>query len=178
MLVIGRALMSHPRLIMLDEPSLGLAPMLVQEIFEIIREVKAQEGVSVLLVEQNARAALELAEHGYVMENGRIVMHDTAEAAKRNPDIGSLHWAAKAASRDQACNPAQALAAVERQENRLVEFQVKVSSLRTARAQRQAAIHRTRSHAMKRRRYRCWPDWPCCCRRASQAPSTIKFGLL
>ncbi|MGB1286371.1 MAG: ABC transporter ATP-binding protein, partial [Aggregatilineales bacterium] len=79
MLVIGRALMAHPKLIMLDEPSLGLAPMLVQEIFKIVRDINEQEGVSVLVVEQNARAALSVADYGYVMENGRIVLDGPAD---------------------------------------------------------------------------------------------------
>lgn len=91
MLVIGRALMGHPKLIMLDEPSLGLAPMLVQEIFQIVRDIRDKEGVSVLLVEQNARAALELADHGYVMENGRIVLDGPAEQLRENEDIKEFY---------------------------------------------------------------------------------------
>ena len=91
MLVIARALMAHPRLIMLDEPSLGLAPMLVQEIFHIVRDIREQESVSVLLVEQNARAALELADHGYVMENGRIVLDGPAAQLRENEDIKEFY---------------------------------------------------------------------------------------
>ncbi len=91
MLVIGRALMGHPRLIMLDEPSLGLAPMLVEEIFEIVSEIRAQEKVSVLLVEQNARAALGIADHGYVMENGRIVLDGPAATLRENEDIKEFY---------------------------------------------------------------------------------------
>jgi branched-chain amino acid transport system ATP-binding protein len=91
MLVIGRALMGHPTLLLLDEPSLGLAPMLVEEIFAIIREVKAQEQVSVLLVEQNARAALELSDYGYVMENGRIVLNGPAAQLHDNEDIKEFY---------------------------------------------------------------------------------------
>lgn len=91
MLVIGRALMAHPQIIMLDEPSLGLAPMLVEEIFHIVREINKQEGVSVLLVEQNARAALELADHGYVMENGRIVLDGLAANLRENEDIKEFY---------------------------------------------------------------------------------------
>lgn len=91
MLVIGRALMAHPRLMMLDEPSLGLAPMLVQEIFEIVREINAQEQMSVLLVEQNARAALAQAHHGYVMEQGRIVLDGPAEQLRQNEDIKEFY---------------------------------------------------------------------------------------
>jgi branched-chain amino acid transport system ATP-binding protein len=91
MLVIGRALMGHPKLIMLDEPSLGLAPMLVEEIFEIIKEIRTQAGVGVLLVEQNARAALEIADHGYVMENGRIVLDGPAAQLRENEDIKEFY---------------------------------------------------------------------------------------
>lgn len=91
MLVIGRALMGHPRLMMLDEPSLGLAPMLVQEIFEIVREINQQEKMSVLLVEQNARAALSLVDYGYVMENGRIVLDGPAAQLIENEDIKEFY---------------------------------------------------------------------------------------
>lgn len=91
MLVIGRAMMAHPQLMMLDEPSLGLAPMLVKEIFEIVRDINKREGVSVLIVEQNARAALELADYGYVMENGRIVLDGPAEQLRENEDIKEFY---------------------------------------------------------------------------------------
>ena len=91
MLAIGRALMTQPKLLMLDEPSLGLAPFLVAQIFEIVQRINKEEGVSVLLVEQNAVAALEVVSHGYLMENGRIVMHDSAEAMKKNPDIQEFY---------------------------------------------------------------------------------------
>jgi branched-chain amino acid transport system ATP-binding protein len=91
MLAIGRGLMTQPKLLMLDEPSLGLAPFLVAEIFEIVRRINREEGLSVLLVEQNAIAALEVVSHGYLMENGRIVMHDSAEAMKKNPDIQEFY---------------------------------------------------------------------------------------
>jgi branched-chain amino acid transport system ATP-binding protein len=91
MMVIGRALMAHPRLIMLDEPSLGLAPMLVEEIFHIVKEIREREQVSVLLVEQNARAALNIADHGYVMENGRIVLDGPAAQLRENEDIKEFY---------------------------------------------------------------------------------------
>jgi branched-chain amino acid transport system ATP-binding protein len=91
MLVIGRALMGHPRLLMLDEPSLGLAPMLVEEIFQIVGEINKKEGVSILLVEQNVRAALSLVNYGYVMENGRIVLDGPAEQLATNEDIREFY---------------------------------------------------------------------------------------
>ncbi|MBS0013107.1 MAG: ABC transporter ATP-binding protein [Desulfobacterales bacterium] len=86
MLAIGRALMSNPRLLLLDEPSLGLAPVLVRQIFKTIRQIN-EAGVTVVLVEQNARVALKLANRGYVMEVGHIVMADSAPALLENPDV-------------------------------------------------------------------------------------------
>jgi len=91
MLVIGRALMSGPRVILLDEPSLGLAPMLVEEIFEIVKRMNREEKLTVLLVEQNATLALAIAEHGYVMENGRIVLEGSGEALRDNADIKEFY---------------------------------------------------------------------------------------
>jgi branched-chain amino acid transport system ATP-binding protein len=91
MLVIGRALMSDPKVILLDEPSLGLAPMLVAEIFEVVRRLKDEAGLTVLLVEQNATLALDIADHGYVMESGRIVLDGPAEALRRNSDIKEFY---------------------------------------------------------------------------------------
>jgi len=90
MLAIGRALMAAPRILLLDEPSLGLAPILVKTIFETIREIN-RAGVTVVLVEQNARAALKLAHRGYVMEVGRIVLEDTAEALLSNPEVRNAY---------------------------------------------------------------------------------------
>jgi branched-chain amino acid transport system ATP-binding protein len=91
MLVIGRALMSTPRVILLDEPSLGLAPMLVEEIFEIVQRLNREQKLTVLLVEQNATLALGIADHGYVMENGRIVLEGSAEALRGNADIKEFY---------------------------------------------------------------------------------------
>lgn len=95
MLAIARGLMSRPRLLMLDEPSLGLAPTVAREIFEVIGEIKAQ-GTTILLVEQNAGAALEAADHGYVIENGRLVMDDRADALLANEDIREFYLGASA----------------------------------------------------------------------------------
>jgi branched-chain amino acid transport system ATP-binding protein len=86
MLAIARALMSRPKLLLLDEPSMGLAPILVQKIFETIRRIAA-EGVTLLLVEQNARLALEVSHRGYVMESGRITLADDARKLLANPDV-------------------------------------------------------------------------------------------
>ena len=91
MLVIGRCLMANPRLMLLDEPSMGLAPLLVAEIFEIIKRINRERGVTILLVEQNARLALSIAHHGYVMETGRIVLDDTVDKLKENADIKEFY---------------------------------------------------------------------------------------
>jgi branched-chain amino acid transport system ATP-binding protein len=86
MLAIGRALMSRPKLLLLDEPSMGLAPLMVQKIFETIREI-SQQGVTILLVEQNAKLALEVSHRGYVMESGEITLADEAKALAANPEV-------------------------------------------------------------------------------------------
>ena len=91
MLAIGRALMNEPRLLMLDEPSLGLAPLLVDEIFDIVRRINADAGLSVLLVEQNAVAALGIAQHAYLIENGRVVMSGSAAELSQNPDVQEFY---------------------------------------------------------------------------------------
>jgi branched-chain amino acid transport system ATP-binding protein len=90
MLAIGRALMTEPKLLMLDEPSLGLAPYLVEEIFGILQRLN-RDGVGILLVEQNATAALDIVGEAYLIDNGRIVMHGTAADLKRNPDIQEFY---------------------------------------------------------------------------------------
>lgn len=105
MLAIGRAIMAEPRLLLLDEPSLGLAPLLVEEIFDIVKQFNQREGVTILLVEQNARAALSVAEYGYIMENGRVVMDGTAQGLLDNPDVqefylGMSHAGEKKSYRD------------------------------------------------------------------------------
>ena len=97
MVVMGRALMAHPKLLLLDEPSLGLAPLVVKEIFRIIRRINEEEGTTIVLVEQNARMALQIAHYGYVMENGKIVMEGTADALRENPDIREFYLGMSAA---------------------------------------------------------------------------------
>jgi len=91
MLSIGRGLMSRPKLMLLDEPSLGLAPMLVEEIFAIVQRLNQHEGMTVLLVEQNAALALTVAHYGYIMENGRIVLDGTASMLQNNADIKEFY---------------------------------------------------------------------------------------
>lgn len=91
MCVIGRAMMAQPKLMLLDEPSMGLAPLLIKEIFEIIQRLNREEKIPILLVEQNVKLALTVAPHAYVMENGRIVMDDTSEKLKENPDIRDFY---------------------------------------------------------------------------------------
>lgn len=91
MVAIGRALMAKPRLMLLDEPSLGLAPLLVQNIFEIIKRINKESGVSILLVEQNANIALQTADYAYVMENGRLVLDGSADQLAQNADIKEFY---------------------------------------------------------------------------------------
>jgi len=91
MLAIGRALMSRPKFLMLDEPSLGIAPILVKTIFEKIAEINRQQGLTILLVEQNANLALEVARYGYVLETGRILLHDASSALRQNPKVRAAY---------------------------------------------------------------------------------------
>src|SRR5687768_10625873 len=91
MLAIGRALMSKPKFLMLDEPSLGIAPLLVKTIFEKIVEINREQGITILLVEQNANLALEISNYGYVLETGRVLLHDTAAALRQNPKVQSAY---------------------------------------------------------------------------------------
>ena len=91
MLTVGRALMAKPRLLMLDEPSLGLAPLLVQEIFAFIQQINAEMELTVLVIEQNARRALEVAHHGYIMEQGHIVLEGPAAELRENPDVKEFY---------------------------------------------------------------------------------------
>jgi branched-chain amino acid transport system ATP-binding protein len=91
MLSIARALMSKPKCLMLDEPSLGIAPILVQTIFEKILEINRTLGLTILLVEQNANLALEISHYGYVLETGRVLLHDRSDALRQNPEIRAAY---------------------------------------------------------------------------------------
>ncbi|MBN2809202.1 MAG: ABC transporter ATP-binding protein [Deltaproteobacteria bacterium] len=91
MLAIGRALMARPKLMLLDEPSLGLASLLVREIFEIIMRINRDEGITILLVEQNANLALQVADYGYIMEGGRVVLAGDCETLRNNPDVKEFY---------------------------------------------------------------------------------------
>jgi branched-chain amino acid transport system ATP-binding protein len=99
MLVIGRALMAQPQLLLLDEPSLGLAPLLVREIFGIIQKINAERGTTFLLVEQNAQIALGIAHYGYIMENGRIVLDGPADTLRGNADVREFYLGLSEAGR-------------------------------------------------------------------------------
>jgi branched-chain amino acid transport system ATP-binding protein len=91
MLAIGRALMSKPRFLMLDEPSFGIAPLLVQKIFEKIVEINRDQGITILVVEQNANLALEISRYGYVLETGRVILHDQSASLRENPQVRSAY---------------------------------------------------------------------------------------
>jgi branched-chain amino acid transport system ATP-binding protein len=83
--------MARPRLLLLDEPSLGLAPLLVKEIFEIVKRINEEQGTTLILVEQNANMALQIAHYGYVMENGKIVLEGNAKDLRKNPDVKEFY---------------------------------------------------------------------------------------
>lgn len=91
MVVLGRALMANPKMMLLDEPSLGLSPLLVQEIFQIVKRMQQEEKASILLVEQNARIALSIAEFGYIMENGKVVLDGPSDKLKDNEDVKEFY---------------------------------------------------------------------------------------
>ncbi len=91
MCAIGRALMSRPETVLLDEPSMGLAPQLVEQIFEIVKSVNEKEGVTFLLAEQNTNVALRYAHYGYILENGRVVMDGEAKALRENQDVKEFY---------------------------------------------------------------------------------------
>ncbi len=91
MLAIGRGLISKPKILLLDEPSLGLAPILVQEIFRVIKQIHKEERVSILLVEQNARKALEIANYGYILETGKIAVHGAARDLRENEHVKAAY---------------------------------------------------------------------------------------
>ena len=99
MCAIGRALMSRPQMILLDEPSMGLAPQITQEIFEIVKELNAREGVSLLLAEQNTNLALRYASYGYILESGRVVLDGEAQALRENEDVKEFYLGMSTAGR-------------------------------------------------------------------------------
>lgn len=99
MLAIGRGMMAKPKVLLLDEPSLGIAPLLVREIFQIIKQINQQEGTTILVVEQNANIALSIADYGYIMENGRIVLEGDVQALLSNQDVQEFYLGMKEAGR-------------------------------------------------------------------------------
>jgi len=105
MLAIGRALMARPNLILMDEPSMGLSPLLVKEVFSIIRHINLALGVTVLLVEQNTRAALSVASYGYVMDQGKVVLDGTADELRNNEDVKEFYLGGAGEQRKSFKNP-------------------------------------------------------------------------
>ena len=99
MCAIGRALMASPKMVLLDEPSMGLAPQIVEEVFEIVRDLNQQEGVTFLLAEQNTNMALRYADYGYILESGRIVMDGAAAMLRENEDVREFYLGTGGAGR-------------------------------------------------------------------------------
>jgi branched-chain amino acid transport system ATP-binding protein len=99
MCAIGRALMSRPKMILLDEPSMGLAPQIVEEIFDIVKDLNDKEGVTFLLAEQNTNMALKYAQYGYILENGRIVLDGDAASLRDNEDVKEFYLGVSGAGR-------------------------------------------------------------------------------
>ena len=99
MTALGRALMARPKMVLLDEPSMGLAPKIVEEIFDIVRTLNEKEGVTFLLAEQNTAVALRYADYGYILENGRVVMEGTAEELSGNEDVKEFYLGISGAGR-------------------------------------------------------------------------------
>ena len=104
MLALGRSLMARPKLIRMDEPTMGLSPMLVKEVFGIIRKLNAELGITILLVEQNARMALSVASHGYVMGQGKVMLDGSAAALANNEDVKEFYLGGHGADRKSFCN--------------------------------------------------------------------------
>ncbi len=158
MMVIGRALMADPRLMLLDEPSLGLAPLAVQEIYQIIKRINEERGVSMLLVEQNVKAALGIADYGYVMENGRIVLTGPAERLRDNEDVKEFYMGISSSGsqeelpRGQALPPEEEVAVLK-----TPAVEIDMTELDTwpksAAAQRRPVRRRRRGHALQALRY-------------------------
>ena len=111
MCVIGRALMAKPEMILLDEPSMGLAPQIVEEIFEIVRDLNSQENVSFLLAEQNTMMALRYADFGYILENGRVVMEGGAEDLRSNEDVKEFYLGISSSGRKSSRTSSTTVAA-------------------------------------------------------------------
>ena len=100
MIAIGRALMSQPKLLLMDEVSLGLAPLLVQNIYDVVREINTSKQITIFLVEQNVRLALEVAERGYIIETGRIVKHDRADLLLSSEDVRESYLGFESGQKD------------------------------------------------------------------------------